>query len=269
MLGAKLMKKAAFDTDFETRTLELLKLRFAETTLHHCDVMLKVLPQVLAFTSFCALFHSGFWFFDLLCARVECQRHIRVHHSFQLLQDCVSRAGHAAEPAARRQLAQRCSRHCESCDGRAAAAFGESVGPDLFAPVLAQTALRRPQAAAAECAICALLFALCYDEVDYLQRLDALGASCVCESCVLVLEPSLWSPASASRGQRRVSSIAAAGWWRQNTPPDLVRLFGRLWRPADMNFWDTAVELVVTFSSIMRRYTEPERMTVLLFFFFL
>ena len=53
---------------------------------------------------------------------------------------------------------------------------------------------------------------------------------------------------------RRVSSIAAAGWWWQNTTPNLVRFFGRLWRPADMNFWDTAVELVVTFSSIMRRY---------------
>lgn len=41
MLGNKLMKKANFDTDFETRTLELLKLRFVESELHHCDVMLK------------------------------------------------------------------------------------------------------------------------------------------------------------------------------------------------------------------------------------
>ena len=41
MLGAKLMKKAGFDTGFETRTLELLKLRFVESELHHCDVMLK------------------------------------------------------------------------------------------------------------------------------------------------------------------------------------------------------------------------------------
>jgi hypothetical protein len=41
MLGAKLMKKATFDTDFETRTLELLKLRFVESELHHCDVMLR------------------------------------------------------------------------------------------------------------------------------------------------------------------------------------------------------------------------------------
>lgn len=41
MLGSKLVKKADFDTDFETQTLELLKLRFLESELHHCDVMLK------------------------------------------------------------------------------------------------------------------------------------------------------------------------------------------------------------------------------------
>lgn len=35
------MKKADFNTDFETQTLELLKLRFLESELHHCDVMLK------------------------------------------------------------------------------------------------------------------------------------------------------------------------------------------------------------------------------------
>lgn len=35
------MKKAGFNTDFETQTLELLKLRFLESELHHCDVMLK------------------------------------------------------------------------------------------------------------------------------------------------------------------------------------------------------------------------------------
>lgn len=41
MLVNKLLKKPTYDTDFETRTLELLKLRFAESELHHCDVMLK------------------------------------------------------------------------------------------------------------------------------------------------------------------------------------------------------------------------------------
>jgi N-acetyl-beta-hexosaminidase len=41
MLGSRLMKKANFNTDFETQTLELLKLRFLESELHHCDVMLK------------------------------------------------------------------------------------------------------------------------------------------------------------------------------------------------------------------------------------
>ena len=41
MLGAQLMRKATFDVDFEARTLELLKLRFVESELHSCDVMLK------------------------------------------------------------------------------------------------------------------------------------------------------------------------------------------------------------------------------------
>ena len=41
MLGGKLIRKAGFSTAVETRTLELLKLRFAGTALHHCDVMLR------------------------------------------------------------------------------------------------------------------------------------------------------------------------------------------------------------------------------------
>jgi hypothetical protein len=41
MLGSKLMRKASFDTEFEMRTLELLKLRFVESELQSCDVMLK------------------------------------------------------------------------------------------------------------------------------------------------------------------------------------------------------------------------------------
>eukprot|EP00892_Ulva_mutabilis_P007771 jgi/Ulvmu1/5366/UM022_0160.1 len=45
MLGSKLIKKSDFDTDFETQTLELLKLRFLESELHHCDVMLKDIQQ--------------------------------------------------------------------------------------------------------------------------------------------------------------------------------------------------------------------------------
>jgi hypothetical protein len=41
MLGSRLMQKADFETAFETRALELIKLRFKESELHHCDVMLK------------------------------------------------------------------------------------------------------------------------------------------------------------------------------------------------------------------------------------
>jgi hypothetical protein len=48
MLGSKLMRKASFDTEFEMRTLELLKLRFVESELHSCDVMLKDMQVCVA-----------------------------------------------------------------------------------------------------------------------------------------------------------------------------------------------------------------------------
>ena len=41
MLAEKLLSKANYDTERETHTLELLKLRFGEMTLHSCEVMLK------------------------------------------------------------------------------------------------------------------------------------------------------------------------------------------------------------------------------------
>jgi len=41
MLADKLLSKTNYDTERETHTLELLKLRFGETCLHNCEVMLK------------------------------------------------------------------------------------------------------------------------------------------------------------------------------------------------------------------------------------
>ncbi|CAD7695987.1 unnamed protein product [Ostreobium quekettii] len=40
-LGEKLLSKTDYDCDHEIQTLELLKLRFDETALHNCEVMLK------------------------------------------------------------------------------------------------------------------------------------------------------------------------------------------------------------------------------------
>ena len=42
MLADRLMAKTDYDTDRELHTLELLKLRFGETSLHDCEIMLKV-----------------------------------------------------------------------------------------------------------------------------------------------------------------------------------------------------------------------------------
>ncbi len=42
MLADRLMAKTDYDTNRELHTLELLKLRFGETSLHDCEIMLKV-----------------------------------------------------------------------------------------------------------------------------------------------------------------------------------------------------------------------------------
>ena len=41
MLAERLLNKVGYDIDRETHTLELLKLRFGESSLHKCEVMLK------------------------------------------------------------------------------------------------------------------------------------------------------------------------------------------------------------------------------------
>jgi anaphase-promoting complex subunit 2 len=41
ILADKLLEKRDYDTDKEVRTLELLKLRFGESSMHHCEVMVK------------------------------------------------------------------------------------------------------------------------------------------------------------------------------------------------------------------------------------
>ena len=41
ILADKLLKRDDFDTDKEVRTLELLKLRFGESSMHSCEVMVK------------------------------------------------------------------------------------------------------------------------------------------------------------------------------------------------------------------------------------
>ena len=41
MLADRLMSKTDYDTDRDLHTLELLKLRFGESNLHQCEIMLK------------------------------------------------------------------------------------------------------------------------------------------------------------------------------------------------------------------------------------
>ena len=41
MLGSKLLAKTNYESEWEIRTLELLKLRFGEGGLHSCEIMLK------------------------------------------------------------------------------------------------------------------------------------------------------------------------------------------------------------------------------------
>ena len=39
ILADKLLEKRDYDTDKEVRTLELLKLRFGESSMHHCEIL--------------------------------------------------------------------------------------------------------------------------------------------------------------------------------------------------------------------------------------
>lgn len=41
MLADKLVNNLAYDTDKEVQNLELLKLRFGETSMHHCEIMVR------------------------------------------------------------------------------------------------------------------------------------------------------------------------------------------------------------------------------------
>ena len=41
MLADKLVNNLAYDTDREIQNLELLKLRFGESSMHHCDIMVR------------------------------------------------------------------------------------------------------------------------------------------------------------------------------------------------------------------------------------
>lgn len=41
MLADKLVNNLAYDTAREIQNLELLKLRFGESSMHHCDIMVR------------------------------------------------------------------------------------------------------------------------------------------------------------------------------------------------------------------------------------
>ena len=41
MLADKLVNNLAYDTDKEVQNLELLKLRFGESSMHQCEIMVK------------------------------------------------------------------------------------------------------------------------------------------------------------------------------------------------------------------------------------
>ncbi|CAN0165860.1 unnamed protein product, partial [Ectocarpus fasciculatus] len=41
MLADKLVGNLSYDTDKEVQNLELLKLRFGETSMHHCEIMVR------------------------------------------------------------------------------------------------------------------------------------------------------------------------------------------------------------------------------------
>ena len=42
MLADKLVNNLAYDTDKEVQNLELLKLRFGESSMHHCEIMVRL-----------------------------------------------------------------------------------------------------------------------------------------------------------------------------------------------------------------------------------
>lgn len=43
MLADKLVNNLAYDTDREVQNLELLKLRFGESSMHHCEIMVRLM----------------------------------------------------------------------------------------------------------------------------------------------------------------------------------------------------------------------------------
>lgn len=46
MLADKLVNNLAYDTDKEVQNLELLKLRFGEASMHHCEIMVRALLRL-------------------------------------------------------------------------------------------------------------------------------------------------------------------------------------------------------------------------------
>jgi len=114
MLADRLLKKVDFETPFETRTLELLKLRFAESELHHCDVMLK----------------------DMQARRLP---HATLHCSSRLPTPASHSSGQPAAHDADGRLGARAQRRGQP-DRSACPAPQRRVRPRLFAPLLAQAA---------------------------------------------------------------------------------------------------------------------------------
>lgn len=47
MLADKLVNNLAYDTDREVQNLELLKLRFGESSMHHCEIMVRLFNSIL------------------------------------------------------------------------------------------------------------------------------------------------------------------------------------------------------------------------------
>lgn len=47
MLADKLVNNLAYDTDKEVQNLELLKLRFGESSMHHCEIMVRFLGRCI------------------------------------------------------------------------------------------------------------------------------------------------------------------------------------------------------------------------------
>lgn len=51
MLADKLVNNLAYDTDREVQNLELLKLRFGESSMHHCEIMVRLFGSFCLFVS--------------------------------------------------------------------------------------------------------------------------------------------------------------------------------------------------------------------------